>query len=456
MSNRSLGPVVPALTRHGKCVANNSDLKRQLTVRAVENAMGIRPPSFKVFREGKSGSMYIPRFYGEPAVTDRRVEPVPTNIEFVGQLRDATRQNEAFRAGTKAFREVGGGVLSLPPGFGKTTMALAYAAHLKVRTLIIVHKEFLANQWKERIQQFCPGATIGRVQQDTFDIECDFVIAMIQTMCSRENDPKAFDSFGFVIVDEAHHIGAAAFSQTMFKLCPRYALGLTATPERKDGLTNILYWFLGPEIFRVQRENQATTRVETVFFDDPLFREAPPVSRLGKINMAGMVTQLTEIDDRNQKILSLVRGLDPSRRVLILSDRREHCFWLRNNLEGSAVYLGGMSEKDLDEASKHHVIIATYSMAQEGLDIPVLDTLIMTTPHSDVTQAVGRIMRETPGKVNAPLIIDIVDRWSVFNSMYRKRCVIYNASGFSGMMQGTTGFPLDRAAQDFPKGKCLL
>lgn len=444
------------LTRHGKCVPRDQDLRRQLTVRAVENSMGIRPPAFKVYRDGTSGSMYIPRFYGDPAVTDRRVEPVPANITFVGKLRDATRQNEAFSAGTKAFREVGGGVLSLPPGFGKTTMALAFAAHLKVRTMIIVHKEFLANQWKERIQQFCPGATIGRVQQDVFDIECDFVIAMIQTLCSRENDCKAFDSMGLVIVDEAHHIGAAAFSQTMFKLCPRYALGLTATPERKDGLTNILYWFLGPEFFRVQRENQATTRVETVFFDDPSFREAPPVTKFGKINMAGMVTQLTELPDRNQKILELVRGLDPSRRVLILSDRREHCFWIRNNLEGSALYLGGMNEKDLDESAKHRIIVATYSMAQEGLDIPVLDTLVMTTPHSDVTQAIGRIMRETPGKVNAPLIIDIADRWSVFNSMYRKRCVIYKASGFSGTDNGPVG-PLDyKPAQEFPKGKCLL
>jgi hypothetical protein len=445
MSNVSSG----VLTRHGKCVENNSNLKRQLTVRAVENAMGIRPPSFKVFREGKSGMMYVPRFFGDPATSDKRVEPVKTSIEFVGKLRDSTRQNEAFRAGTKAFREVGGGVLSLDAGFGKTTCALAFAAHLGVRTMIIVHKEFLANQWKERIGQFCPGATIGRVQQDTFDIECDFVIAMIQTMCSRENEPNAFDSIGLVVVDEAHHIGAAAFSQTMFKLCPKYALGLTATPERKDGLTNILYWFMGPEFFRVQRAHQTTTQVEAIFFDDPVFREAPPVSRFGKINMAGMVTQLTEIPARNQKILHLVRGLDPTRRVLLLSDRREHCFWLRDNLEGSAVYLGGMNEKDLDAASKHTIIVATYSMAQEGLDIPVLDTLVMTTPHSDVTQAVGRIMRETPGKVNAPLIIDIVDRWSVFNSMYRKRCVIYNAAGFSRS-------DLEGSAQEFPKGKCLL
>jgi predicted helicase len=109
-----------------------------------------------------------------------------------------------------------------------------------------------------------------------------------------------------------------------------------------------------------------------------------------------------------------------------------------------------MSEQDLDVAAKHHVIVATYSMAQEGLDIPVLDTLIMTTPHSDVTQAVGRIMRETPGKVNAPLIIDIVDRWSVFNSMFKKRCVIYKTAGFSGMHEERD------TARDFPKGKCLL
>jgi superfamily II DNA or RNA helicase len=436
-----------SLTRHGKSIASNSDLKRQLTVRAVENAMGIRPPSFKVFREGKSGLMYIPRYFGELPGRDQRVEPERASISFVGTLRDSTRQNEAFRLGIKAFEEHGGGVLSLPPGFGKTTMALAYAAHLKVRTMIIVHKEFLANQWKERIGQFCPGSTIGRVQQDIFDIDHDFVIAMIQTMCSRENDPKAFDSIGFVIVDEAHHIGAAAFSQSMFKLCPRFSLGLTATPERKDGLTNILYWFMGPEFFRVQRENQETTKVETIWYDDPVFREAPPVSRFGKINMAGMVTQLTEIENRNETILKIIRELDDSRRVLILSDRREHCFWLNEKIPGSALYLGGMTEQALDLSSKHKVIIATYSMAQEGLDIPVLDTLLMATPHSDVTQAVGRIMRETPGKVNAPLIIDIVDRWSVFHSMHRKRCLFYTSSGFAVEVA---------AAEEFPKGKCLF
>ena len=433
-------------TRYGKAVTSTPELKRELTVRPVENAMGFRPPAFKVFREGKSGVLYVPQHFGAPATHDKRTEPVATHVTFHGTLREATRQPEAFAKGVEAFEKHGGGVLSLPPGFGKTAMGLAFAAHLKVRTMIIVHKEFLANQWKERIEQFCPGASVGRIQQDVFDTEHDFVITMIQTMCSRSFEHRLFDSFGLVIVDEAHHIGAAAFSQTMFKLCPKYTLGLTATPERKDGLTHLLYWFMGPEFFRVQRENQETTRVETIWYDDPLYLMSPPATKFGKINMAGMITQLTELSDRNRLIITRILDLDPTRHVLVLSDRRDHCFWFQRNLPGSALYLGGMSEQDLEQSAKARIIIATYSMAQEGLDIPVLDTLVMATPHSDVTQAVGRIMRETPGKHNTPLIIDIADRWSVFHSMERKRRKVYTAAGF------VTETP----AEEFPKGKCLF
>ena len=89
-----------------------------------------------------------------------------------------------------------------------------------------------------------------------------------------------------------------------------------------------------------------------------------------------------------------------------------------------------MNEKDLEETSKKPLIIATFAMAQEGLDIPVLDTCILASPHSDVTQAVGRIMRETAGKTNSPLIYDIADQWSLFHSMYRKRTMFYTKAGF--------------------------
>jgi len=430
------------LSRNGIWIENcGPEIKKELTVRPVENGMGITPPSFKVFRtEGKN--VLAPRYwgsekFGRPSTDSRTTPECALRINFTGKLRE--RQPEAFAAGLKSFKEHGGGVLSLAPGQGKTCLALAFAADLKLRTLIVVHKEFLANQWRDRIQQFCPGATIGRIQQDTCDTtDKDFVIAMIQTLCVRGEDAlpsRTFDQFGFLIVDEAHHIGAAAFSQAMFKFCPKYTLGLTATPERKDGLTRILYWFLGPEFFRVQRENQKSTKVETIKYTDPggAYNAAPPVTRFGKINMAGMITQVSELPDRNKLIVKIVReALEAKRRILILSDRREHCQFFQNEFgsEIAGLYYGGLKEKELDEASRKKVIIGTFSMAQEGLDIPILDTVVLATPKSDVTQAIGRIMRETPGKLNDPLIYDVVDHWSVFYSMARKRMAVYHAAGF--------------------------
>ena len=443
------------LTREGLVVPSDPSLKSELTVRAVENGIGIRPPAFKVWRS-QGDKLVVPRYFspgrfGTP--TDTRSAPALARITFNGTLRTETHQDRAFAAGVKAFEEVGGGVLSLPPGYGKTALALAFSAHLKVRTIIIVHKEFLANQWRDRIAHFCPGATIGRIQQDIFDIEKDFVIAMIQTLCMRQ--VGSLEQFGFLIVDEAHHIGAAAFSQSMFKLCPKYTLGLTATPERKDGLTRLLYWFMGPEFYAVQRENQQKTRVETIYVDDPLFKEAPPTNKFGKINMAEMITQISELNSRNEIVLDIIRNcLADNRKVLVLSDRREQCTWINSQFppEISGLYMGGMSEKDLDESSKKSLIVATFAMAQEGLDIPVLDTCILASPHSDVTQAVGRIMRETAGKTNSPLIYDIVDRWSLFYAMYNKRRVFYRRAGFQC---GATEED-ERPAKRLAPGKCAF
>jgi len=449
------------LTRNGHLVQETAELKKVLTVRPVENALGIQAASFKVWRQVPgTGRILIPRYFDAPAPSkDTRKAPAHCpGINFTGRLRKETRQIEAFEGGVRAFETTGGGVLSLPCGFGKTTVSLALSAHLKVRTMIVVHKEFLANQWAEKINEFCPGATIGRVQGDVFDVEKDYVIALIQTLCIRPtgDGPKAFakdafDSVGLVIVDEAHHIGAPAFSQFMFKVCPRFTLGLTATPERKDGLTRILYWFLGPEFFRVERANQAQTRVVPIQYSHESFKEAPPVTRFGKINMAGMITALTDIVERNDLIVETTVGaVEMNRRVLVLSDRREHCFELHKRFGSkSGLYVGGMKEADLIESSKKPIVIATFQLAHEGLDIPALDTVILSTPKSDIKQSIGRIMRETPGKMNDPLIYDIVDHWSVLYSMYRKRCVVYREGGFGGLE------PLKTPADEvFGKGKC--
>jgi superfamily II DNA or RNA helicase len=443
------------LTRHGLVLTNfDQKIKKELTVRPVENALGFHAPSFKVYR--LSGSdLVVPRYFA-PSTKDSRVAPSSApGINFGGKLREATRQPEAFAAGVKAFQEVGGGVLSLPCGFGKTTVALALASHLKVRTMIVVHKEFLANQWVEKIQEFCPGASIGRVQGDVFDIEKDFVIAMIQTMCQREHPSKAFDSFGLLIVDEAHHIGAPAFSQFMFKICPKYTLGLTATPERKDGLTRLLYWFLGPEFFRIERTGQKATRVCILRYEDPEFQKPPPVTRFGKVNVAGIINELTELEPRNRMILDFIdETLQEGRKILVLSDRREHCFYFHTKLgtSKSGLYIGGLKEAELEEAAKKQVVIATFQLAHEGLDIPSLDTVILTTPKSDIKQAIGRIMRETKGKMHDPLIVDVLDHWSVCFAMHAKRKAVYRELGAT--IDGQT--PEESNSSVMPKGQCAF
>ncbi len=431
------------LTRTGYVISPNQEVKRELTVRAIENALGLRPPSFKVFKE-TTKHLCVPRFYGEekwgPA-RDTRPEPMSVNIEFTGALRDI--QREAID------KYPGHGVLSLDVGFGKTVCALAIASRMGVRTMIIVHKEFLANQWAERIEQFCPGSTIGRVQQDKCDLEHPFVIAMIQTLCMRAHPVGTFDSIGLVIVDEAHHVGAPAFSQAMFTMCPKYTLGLTATPDRKDGLTRILYWFLGNCFYAAHRQTSKNVHVKRVSFIHPEFLKPPPVSRLGKVCLATMVNILVEIPERNEILLDIIREAATHHQVLILSDRRSHCEWLVQELGPAAgLYMGGMKQEHLDESAKKRIVVGTFSLAHEGLDISTLSAIVLATPHSDVRQAVGRILRTDGPKV----IYDLVDTWSVMNAMYRKRARIYSDCGFRMEDDEQEQAP----ASIFQKGKCLL
>src|SRR6056300_1487105 len=422
------------LTRTGYLVDAGpiQEIKKELTVRPIVNGdFGFPPPPFKVYKPTKTG-VCVPRFYGtsklgEPS-QDRRPEPVKTRNAFTGKLRDATHQNEAFDAAIKA----GHGVHSLPCGYGKTTVSLAIASKLGYRTMIIVHKQFLADQWKERIQQLCPGATIGMVQQNKKEVECDFVIAMLQSLSLKEYSFSDFESIGTVIVDEAHHICAKVFSQSLFKLCPRHIFGLSATPERKDGLTKVLHWFMGPTFFAVERKNQEQVEVFPVTFDSANYRNPPPCTRNGQLSLVNMITELVEHRDRNKMLVSLVKKASQgTRQLLVLSDRRQHCEFLHQCFpKSSGLYIGGMKEADLEASSKKKIIFATFSQAHEGLDIPTLDTVILATPKSDIQQSIGRVMRETPGKNNNPHIYDIVDHWSILFAMYKKRLRVYKQGGF--------------------------
>ena len=432
---------------------NIQQIKKELTVRPQVNGdYGFPPPPFKVFKSTKNG-ICVPRFYGIDVLgaptQDKRPEPVRIKTKFVGKLRDETSQNEAHRSAIEA----GSGVLSLPCGYGKTTVSLAIACTLGYRTMIVVHKQFLADQWRERIQQFCPGATIGVVQRDRKETECDFVIAMLQSLSLKEYNFNDFDTIGTVIVDEGHHICAKVFSQSLFKMCPRHIFGLSATPERKDGLTKVLHWFMGPTFFSVERKEQNQVDVFIVKYESPNYRQPPPSMRNGKISMPNMITEIVEDRERNKMLVELVKKASAgTRQLLVLSDRRQHCEFLHQCFPTtSGLYMGGMKEADLQASSVKKIIFATFSQAHEGLDIPTLDTVILASPKSDITQSIGRIMRETKGKKNNPQIYDIHDPWSLFTPMYYKRRKVYRQGGFN-----IRGGEEEAPSSHIPQGKCLF
>lgn len=445
------------------------DLKRiqsELTVKPVVDAKYNGPAeSYKVYMMSPN-NIYIPRHYKTGTVkniyTNKLKDGEPANhLEFVGKLKESTNQPQAVRAMLSGLNVHGSGILSLPTGYGKTTVSLYIMCQLKMKTLIVVHKEFLLNQWIERIQQFVPAAKIGRVQANVIDIEGkDVVIGMLQSLSMKEYDKSIFHGFGLTIIDETHHVCTRTFSKMLMKINTKHLIGLSATLERKDGLTKVLHWFMGDVLYKVERECQLHVRVECVRFMSTHYEAQPfPINRARQPNVPEAINILAELPDRNDIICNtLLDKLKENRHILVLTDRRNHCKELLARFEKEhpdvsvGLYIGGMKQDDLKRSEECSIIFGTFSLAHEGLDIPILDTLILATPKSDIVQSVGRILRETSGKKNDPCVVDIVDQWGPFKYQYFKRLKYYKATGFK--ISATE--PLDDACSSFNSGGCSL
>ena len=210
--------------------------------------------------------MYLPRFYGinKYGVPDKIEIPEGMNINanFKGGLRDyQVNIVNKFTGHIKDYNNIGGGLLEVDTGLGKTVIALNIISVLKKKTLIVVHKEFLMDQWIERINEFLPGTSVGKIQGKTMDIEGkDICIAMLQSLSMKDYDLTQFASFGFTIIDEVHHMGAEVFSQALLKVVTHYVLGLSATMERKDGLTKVFKMLIG-NIIHTEQRHPITTHV---------------------------------------------------------------------------------------------------------------------------------------------------------------------------------------------------
>ncbi len=389
--------------------------------------------SFPVYQEDDK-HLIIPKFYGikkfgKPK-KNKEKDGLETKLKFKGKLRDY--QKEISDVAIKHISEEGGGVISLGCGQGKTVLALFLACHFKVKTLVIVHKTFLLNQWIERAKQFT-NATLGIIQQNKVDTDKDIVIGMLQSIAKDKYSSKIFKEFGFVIFDEAHHAPSQYFSKALPIINCKKTLALTATPKRADKLEKILYWYFGDMIYQAEKVQNKNVVVNIINYSlkDKNFKEYKlPFN--GKVNKPKTITKITELKKRNDFILEIIKTLSDNklRQILILSDRLEHLKTLSNLLETfyenveQGFYIGGMKQEKLDISAKKKIIFASYGMASEALDIPSLNTLILTTPRSQVEQSVGRILRKKTHKVK-PLIIDIVDNLKSFKNQSNTRKRLY-------------------------------
>lgn len=414
--------------------------------------------SFPVYRELEEEKLLqVPKFWAldffkipRPSASD--LEHVIQEDAFEGSLRDF--QRDIVDGVLQRMKEEGGGILSAQCGQGKTVMAIYILCQLRLKTLIVVNKQSLLSQWKERIAMFAPSLGVGVIQQKKVDIDGKpVVLGMLQSLSSKEYPQSVYEAFDFLVVDEVHNIATRTFSRTLLKICPQYTLGLSATPQRPDGTSRVFHWFLGPMLYKlstkeISAKSPAGVLVQMVNYKDSSrykFREIKNAK--GDVLLSIMISNISELPERNRMIVTILLDIlkkSPSRSVLVLSSRITQLRGLREDFERrrrqsddglsevkTSMYVGSMKSCELQEALvDSQVLFGSYELISEGFDYPRLNTLILATPRSRVEQAVGRILRRRDAE-NPPLVVDVVDDLPSFKAQGVKRSKFYRSMGYN-------------------------
>ena len=423
-------------------------IKNELTVKpALQNSYA-EAKSFPIYQESEK-KIYVPRYWGINMFGYPKMLKIPfgepLNLTFNGCLRDYQTNvlNEYLKAidfGISDNKNKGNGsaLIELWTGAGKTVLGLKIIEVLKKKTIIFVHKTFLKNQWIERIQQYLPNARIGSIQGQNIDIENkDIVLAMIQSVSMKTYDDTLFDSFGLSIYDECHHMSSEVFCNCLKKCNTLYGLGLSATMNRKDGLTNVFKMYLGDICYKHSKkgsEDEVLVKAIDFIIDDTEYNEVERDFR-GQVKYSTMVNKVSNLNLRSDFIVYVLESelfINPKQQFIVLAQTKSLLNYLykalvHKNFASVGFYIGGMKESELKKSESKNIILATFSMAAEALDIKSLTSLLLASPKSDIVQAVGRILRE---KHSNPLVIDIIDGHDVFQNQFKKRRAFYNQKNY--------------------------
>lgn len=368
-------------------------------------------------------------------------------LTFDGEIPLYDYQEDAV----DSMQAAGCGILQSPCGSGKTQMGIALAARLQRKTLWVTHTQDLLNQSYDRAAQYFDKRILGKITAGKVHIGSHITFATVQTLSKLDLTQYKY-TWDTVIVDECHRLAGSPTSVTMFykvmsSLAARYKYGLSATVHRSDGLIKSTFAIIGGVQYRVPEEAVRDKTMQVIILRR---NTGVKINRIcqdtdGTLVYSKLLPYLSENPGRNQIIVAdLIKNKNHSN--LILSDRLEHLHRLMDMLppelrDRAAMIDGKMTSKrgraarvraieDMRTGCKRF-LFASYSLAKEGLDIPRLDRLYLTTPKKDyavVTQSIGRIARTFGGKENA-VCYDYVDDLGFCENQWRKRKTSYRKAG---------------------------
>lgn len=334
--------------------------------------------------------IYLPKYWalekiGEPKKNLlKRGEYFNQKLETIYPPRPF--QVEIIDKTYKQLKEIGGGIITVSCGQGKTYMSINISTLINQKTLILVHTSVLLDQWMDRIKYFIPNAKIGIIQGKKFDIENkDYVIAMLQTII-RSKSEEDFKSFGLTIYDEAHHMAAPSFSKAFPIVSSKYNLGLSATPKRSDNLQNIFYWNIGPTSFE-SFTNDKFAIVKNINFTDDNYVEK--YNWMGSIDLHKLHIQIIENDFRNKMIIKQLINLSKQgRQILVLSKLIDHLRTLKTNFCKKKYYKNYPRKIIFEICKKKKINKKCFSLICSFIKIPITSGYYIGGMKQSVDQSV--------------------------------------------------------------------